>query len=106
MAGPDVPGALAQSPLRIHPAAPADVDAIMDVHVAGRSAYYRGFLPDEEIAADNALVRGNRDGYLGRIADPAFTVLCAELDRRVVGFVLAGPFTSPTRPRAPRPSCG
>jgi GNAT superfamily N-acetyltransferase len=68
-----------------------DVDAIIEVHIKGRSAYYDGFLPADEIAKDNESLRRRRDGYLKRIGSPGFNLLCAERDQKVVGFALIGP---------------
>jgi GNAT superfamily N-acetyltransferase len=68
-----------------------DVDAIIDIHIRGRSAYYDGHLPPEEIASDNQRLREHRHSYAERIGSPGYTVLCAEQDGRVAGFALLGP---------------
>ena len=68
-----------------------DVDEVIDVHIRGRSVYYEGYLPAEEIGQDNKNIRAHRDAYAERIGEPEFTVLCAQRDQRLVGFALAGP---------------
>jgi GNAT superfamily N-acetyltransferase len=78
----------------VRPATVDDVDSIVEVHVRGRTAYYDGYLPADELVADNERLREWRDGYASRIGSPGFTVLCAELcaePPRVVGFALIGP---------------
>jgi GNAT superfamily N-acetyltransferase len=75
----------------IRPATEGDVDSIIEVHIRGRTAYYEGFLPHEELASDNRLLRERRDGYAKRIGQPGFKVLCAEHDGTLVGFALTGP---------------
>ena len=87
------------SDLRIRAVALADLDAIIGIHAAARSAYYRGFVPDQELADIAASARW-RDAHQRRIEDPGSTTLCAERDGRVAGFVMLSPPHVP----APDPS--
>lgn len=68
-----------------------DVDTIVDLHVRGRSAYYDGVLPPDELAKSNQSLRDRRHEYASRIDAPGFTVLCAQRADRVLGFALIGP---------------
>ena len=87
------------SHLTIRTAAPADLDAIIGLHAAARSACYRGFVPDEQLAELAASARW-REAHQQRIADPRCTTLCAERDGQLAGFVILGPPHEP----APDPS--
>lgn len=69
----------------------ADVDAIVEVHIRARSAYYDGFLPVDEIVKHNESLRQRRDQVAMRIGSLGFTVLVAEHDATMVGFALIGP---------------
>jgi GNAT superfamily N-acetyltransferase len=75
----------------VRAATPDDVDAIIGVHIRGRSAYYGGVLPADELARDNQSLRDRRSQYASRIGAPGFSVLCAERADRVLGFALIGP---------------
>jgi ribosomal protein S18 acetylase RimI-like enzyme len=70
----------------------ADAEAVLGVHVRARTAYYQGFLPEEQLAADN-----ERDpaAYATAITSPNRIVRCAEVDGAVVGFVILGPCYHP-----------
>jgi GNAT superfamily N-acetyltransferase len=59
-----------------------------------RSAYYQGFVAEERLA-DPAAEERRRGMYAGGLADPQFTILCAELGREVPGFALLGPPQEP-----------
>jgi ribosomal protein S18 acetylase RimI-like enzyme len=78
--------------VRIRPAVPADAAVVADIHHHGWTDSYRGLLPNaylDSLDADACLNRGTSalpDG-------PPLTILVAELDRRVVGFVTVGPST-------------
>lgn len=50
----------------------ADADAVLAVHVRARSAYYQGFLPDEQLAADN---QRDPNDYAKAISSPERIVL-------------------------------
>jgi len=54
--------------LRVRNATPADLDAIIGLHIAARNAYYRGFVPEHELAEVAASARW-REGHRHRIAD-------------------------------------
>lgn len=64
---------------------------MIEVHVRGRTEYYRGFLPDDEITADNQSLHERRNGYAQLLGRRGFAALCAELDGRVIGFAVIGP---------------
>jgi len=72
----------------VRPAGADDVDAIIKVHVRVRSAYPDGFLPAEEATAHSRSLRE-------RIGSRGFSVLCAELAEKVVGFAMIGPCVYP-----------
>jgi len=69
-----------------------DAAAILGVHTRARASYYRGYLPDEEIAAQN---KREPSLYEGIIRRPDRTTLCAELDGDVAGFLMIGPCYHP-----------
>lgn len=71
------------------PATLDDVTDLIDLHIRSRSAYYRGHLPDDRLAADNARV-ADAGRYRRGIADPDQLVLCAVADGRLVGLACAG----------------
>ncbi|GAA2807628.1 GNAT family N-acetyltransferase [Streptomyces showdoensis] len=54
------------SPLRIHQAVPADLDAVVALHTEARATYYRGHLPDEAFAGPGELAR-SRAGWAAAI---------------------------------------
>lgn len=66
----------------------ADADTLLAVHVRARSAYYQGFLPAEQLAADN---QRDPNDYAKAISSPERIVRCAEIDGRVVGLLILGP---------------
>jgi GNAT superfamily N-acetyltransferase len=67
---------------------------ITRTHTVGRSAYYQGFVAEERLA-DPAAEERRRGMYAGGLADPQFTILCAELGAEVAGFVILGPPPEP-----------
>lgn len=75
----------------VRPATGDDVDAIVEVHIRGRIAYYDGFLPPDRLAADNENLRTQGQLYARRIGSRGFTVLVAEHESKMVGFALMGP---------------
>jgi GNAT superfamily N-acetyltransferase len=72
----------------VRPAVAGDIDAMIKVHVRGRSGHYGGFPEAKEVIEDSRCLRE-------RIGSPGFSVLCAELDSKVVGFVMIGPCVYP-----------
>jgi len=78
------------SRLLIRAAVPDDLDPVASIHTAARSAYYRGFVPDEVLADPVAAAR-RRLILSERMHDSRCTVLCAEADDHVIGFALLGP---------------
>jgi len=89
-APPAVPGPDRVGELTVRPATSADIDVIARIHTAARSAYYRGFVPEENLA-DPAAEERRRGWYALRMADPRYTMLCAEAGPDVAGFVILGP---------------
>ena len=85
-----MPAADRAAGLRVRPATPADVDVIARIHTAARSAYYRGFVAEGRLA-DPAAGQRRREIYARRLADPRYTVLCAEAGPEVTGFTILGP---------------
>ena len=85
MPGPDRAGELT-----VRPATSADIDVIARIHTAARSAYHRGFVPEEKLA-DRAAEERRRGWYAQRMADPGYTMLCAKAGPDVAGFVILGP---------------
>jgi ribosomal protein S18 acetylase RimI-like enzyme len=69
-----------------------DATAILRVHTRARATYYRGYLPEDEIAAQN---KREPSLYEGLVRRPDRTMLCAELDGDVAGFALIGPCHHP-----------
>jgi ribosomal protein S18 acetylase RimI-like enzyme len=80
--------------LTVRPATPADIDMIACIHTVARSAYYRGFVPEESLA-DPVAEERRRGLYALRMADPRYTMLCAEAGPDVAGFVILGPPREP-----------
>ena len=60
------------------------------MHTQARSAYNRGFIPEEDLSPPAAYQR-RREIRRQRMQDPACTVLCAELDHQLAGSALLGP---------------
>ena len=74
----------------VRAAQPADIDAIIDVHIATWKVAYRGQLPDAFLDGLDA-TRARRAPFWQRaIGDPATSVLVAERDAAIVGFVSVG----------------
>jgi ribosomal protein S18 acetylase RimI-like enzyme len=93
-----VPGADHAGELAVRPAAAADIDVIAGIHTAARSAYYRGFVPEGNLA-DPAAEERRRGLYALRMADPRYTMLCAGAGPEVAGFVILGPPHEPAPDR-------
>jgi hypothetical protein len=89
-----VPKADGAGELTVRPATAADMGVIARIHTAARSAYYRGFVPEENLA-DPAAEERRRGLYALRMADPRYTMLCAEARPDLAGFVILGRRTSP-----------
>jgi GNAT superfamily N-acetyltransferase len=81
----------------LRPADPADAAAIARVHVVARREAYAAFLPaaaiDDRTLAERAAV------WTQRLADPPahglVAIMVGGLERRLVGFVTAGPQRAP-----------
>jgi ribosomal protein S18 acetylase RimI-like enzyme len=80
--------------LSIRRASTDDLDAIAGLHTRSRSAYYRGFVPDE-ILADPARATGRRAVLARDLRSPDHIVLCAEQGGRLSGFAAIGPCALP-----------
>ncbi|AHI02136.1 GNAT family N-acetyltransferase [Kutzneria albida] len=65
-----------------------DAEAIAEVHVQARNAYYRGFVDQADLDRRAAELRRIYPGLCDR-ADS--TLLCAQLGEEIVGIVLLGP---------------
>ncbi|TNC23349.1 GNAT family N-acetyltransferase [Amycolatopsis alkalitolerans] len=74
--------------VRVEPARGDDAAAILAVHVAARSSYYRGFQPEEKLARSNAR---DPELYASIIRRPDRVVRVAKLGEEVVGFLMIGP---------------
>ena len=68
-------------------ASTADCAAVAAVHARARSAYYRGRVPDQELAEYAGTLPAR---YQEVMARPGMTVRCAEQDAVVVGVTVAG----------------
>jgi ribosomal protein S18 acetylase RimI-like enzyme len=88
--------------LRIRAARTADLDAIARIHTAGRSAYYRGAVPEDVLADPEAAARRRRI-LSHRMHDSRCTVLCAEAAGQLAGFAVLGP---PLDQPSPDPHAG
>ncbi|WP_091515374.1 MULTISPECIES: GNAT family N-acetyltransferase [Amycolatopsis] len=78
--------------MRVEPAREADAAQILAVHIAARSTYYRGFVPEKLLAEQN-----ERDSelYRGIIRALDRQVRVARLDGEVIGFLVLGPCYHP-----------
>ncbi len=65
----------------------ADCAAIAGVHTRARTAYYRGVVPDQELAE---YARTLPERYLDILTRSRKTVRCAERDGTVVGVTVTG----------------
>jgi ribosomal protein S18 acetylase RimI-like enzyme len=75
------------SGIALRPASLADCAGMAAVHARARSAYYRGLIPDQELAAYSWTLPAR---YQEIMARPGMTVRCAEQDAVVVGLTVAG----------------
>jgi ribosomal protein S18 acetylase RimI-like enzyme len=71
--------------LTVRTAVVDDAEPVMNLHIRARTSYYQGFLPDDELAEQN---RRDIADYQQMITAGNRTVRCAELDGRLVGFLL------------------
>ena len=78
--------------MRVEPASVADAADLLAVHVAARTAYYRGFLDEEVLAKQNTR---DPELYASIIRDPGRTVRVARLGDELVGFLMIGPCYHP-----------
>ena len=76
--------------IRIRPAEPADAEAIARVQAVTWQAAYLGILPHEILAAFGQAQGG---AFWSRVLDnaPSESVLIAELEDQILGFVSSGP---------------
>lgn len=74
--------------ITVRAAVTEDAGAVLDLHVRARSTVYRGFLDEDELDRDN---RREVADYERMIAREDRAVRCAEIDGRLVGFVVVGP---------------
>lgn len=74
--------------LRVRAAVVEDADAVLRLHIEARTSYYRGFLDEAELAAQN---RRDVADYARMIRSPDRVVRCAELDGELAGFLVLGP---------------
>jgi hypothetical protein len=87
--------------VRIRQAMLDDVDTLVDIHCLARDTYYRGVVPDEQL--DDPIEHAElRAAYERGIPRPDRTILCAEHDGTVVGFVALGPPFEPVVDADPR----
>lgn len=81
--------------ITVRPATPDDVDAIVDVHLQGRTAYYAAGGYAAESLSDPTARRERLAGWAGAIGSPRRSVWCATRQRRVVGILAMGRPDSP-----------
>ncbi|REK84657.1 GNAT family N-acetyltransferase [Streptomyces inhibens] len=68
-----------------------DLDGITDLHTQARATYYQaGGLSEVEITSPDARAR-RREAWMRSIQSDATTVLCAVLEREIVGTLAMGP---------------
>jgi ribosomal protein S18 acetylase RimI-like enzyme len=75
----------------------ADCAAMAAVHARARGAYYRGLVPEQELAEYAATLPGR---YQEIMARPGMTVRCAEQDAVVVGVTVTGADRDPAAGQA------
>lgn len=80
------------SGIALRPARLADCAAMAGVHARARGAYYRGHIPDQELAA---YARTLPARYREIMTRATMTVRCAEQDGTVVGVTVTGPEDEP-----------
>lgn len=78
------------APILVRTAAPADLDAVAEIHASARATYYRGRIPDA-LLDDPAEHARWRAGWARAIDASDRTVLCAERAGLVLGVALIGP---------------
>ena len=85
------------SGIALRPASLADCAGMAAVHARARSAYYRGLIPDQELAEYARTLPGRYQEIMSR---PGMTVRCAEQDAVVVGVTVAGADREPAAGQA------
>jgi ribosomal protein S18 acetylase RimI-like enzyme len=80
------------SGIALRPARLADCTAMAGIHARARGAYYRGHIPDQELAA---YARTPPTRYREIMTRATMTVRCAEQDGTVVGVTVTGPEDEP-----------
>ena len=85
------------SSIALRPASLADCAAVAGVHARARSAYYRGLVPDQELAAYARTLPARYQEIMTRSTR---TVRCAERDGTVVGVTVTGPEDAPAAGQA------
>jgi ribosomal protein S18 acetylase RimI-like enzyme len=89
---------VSETPVTIRTAATHDLPAVAEIHIAARTAYWRGTVPDAEL--DAAAEQLRREGYTPeKLNRPEFTMLVAEEHDVVAGFAVLGPPHDPTADR-------
>lgn len=76
------------SSIALRPASLADCAAVAGVHARARTAYYRGLIPDQDLAAYARTLPARYQEIMTR---PTMTVRCAEQDGTMVGISVTGP---------------
>jgi ribosomal protein S18 acetylase RimI-like enzyme len=74
--------------MRVEPAREADAAGILAVHVAARTSYYCGVLPEEDLARSNGR---DPELYASIIRRPDRVVRVARLGEEIAGFLMIGP---------------
>jgi GNAT superfamily N-acetyltransferase len=74
----------------VRAAEPADIDDIVEVHIATWKVAYRGQLPDDYLDGLDATRSRRVPIWQQAIGDPAKRVVVAESDGEIVGFVSVG----------------
>jgi ribosomal protein S18 acetylase RimI-like enzyme len=81
--------------VKIRTATTDDLAAVAEIHIAARTAYWRGTVPEADLDATAERLR--REGYTPeKLNRPEFTMLVAQEHDLVVGFAVVGPPHDPT----------
>ena len=79
----------------MRPVAPADVERLIDVHIASWRSAYRGQLPDEVLDNLDSTRPRRRSLWESFLADKSQPAYIAERDGEILGFVHVGPARPP-----------